>query len=263
MQAWFQHAVVETGRLPLASCLAAMIVTFALIRVSVRLIRAEVRWWFRNVNVGGLHVHHAAWGIVLMLVGGMAGLAMPAGLLAWRALAGALFGVGAALVLDEFSLILHLRDVYWTQEGRLSVDAVFVAVAFAGLILLGFHPIVIADLTTSNDEPAALGGGLALAGANLALAVVTMLKGKLWTGLVGLFIPVLLIVGAVRLARPESPWSRWRYPPGSGRFRRAYWREVRLRRPIVRAKVWFQELIAGRHDLPHDQVRRAGSSDRG
>ena len=41
------------------------------------------------------------------------------------------FGIGAALVLDEFALILHLEDVYWTEDGRTSVDAVFVAVAVA------------------------------------------------------------------------------------------------------------------------------------
>ncbi len=51
------------------------------------------------------------------------------------------FGIGAALVLDEFALILHLQDVYWAEDGRTSVDAVFVAIAVAGLLILGFNPL--------------------------------------------------------------------------------------------------------------------------
>ena len=50
------------------------------------------------------------------------------------------------------------------------------------------------------------------------LAAITLLKGKVWTGLFGLFMPLLFIVGAIRLARPGSPWARWRY-----RERRRSW----------------------------------------
>ena len=45
-----------------------------------------------------------------------------------------LYGVGAALTLDEFALWLHLQDVYWEREGRASVDAVFL---FGGLVSMG------------------------------------------------------------------------------------------------------------------------------
>mgnify|MGYP007057668086 CR=1 FL=1 len=44
-----------------------------------------------------------------------------------------------------------------------------------------------------------------------ALAVIVLLKGKVWTGLVGMFITPLLFVGAIRLSRPHAPWARWRY----------------------------------------------------
>ena len=54
-----------------------------------------------------------------------------------------IFGIGAALVLDEFALILHLSDVYWSEDGRTSVDAVFAAVAVAGLLILGLQPAVV------------------------------------------------------------------------------------------------------------------------
>jgi hypothetical protein len=83
----------------------------------------------------------------------------------------------------------------------------------------------------------------------LGFAVVTVLKGKVWTGLLGCFVPLLLLVGTIRLARPGSPWARWRYRPGRRRgarkLTRARRRESRLRDPVVRAKVWFQDLIAG------------------
>jgi len=50
----------------------------------------------------------------------------------------ALFGVGAALTLDEFALWLHLKDVYWEQAGRRSIDAVILAATVCGLGVLGF-----------------------------------------------------------------------------------------------------------------------------
>src|SRR5690606_9834541 len=98
---------------------------------------------------------------------------------------------------------------------------------------------------------------------NLLLAVVTLLKGKIWTGLAGLFVPVLLVVGAIRLARPGSPWARWFFGPGARRpnpakMEKAMRREIRWRRPVIRAKIAFQEFLSGRHDLPSI----AGSADR-
>ena len=84
--------------------------------------------------------------------------------------------------------------------------------------------------------------------------MLTLVKGKIWTGLIGLFVPVLLIVGAIRLARPHSPWARWRYlrptPQAEAKLARSTWRETQLRRPAIKAKIWFQELLAGHHDAP-------------
>ena len=51
----------------------AFVVTFLFIRLSVRMIRAGVRWWPGNVKPGGLHVHHVVFGIVFMLVAGAGG----------------------------------------------------------------------------------------------------------------------------------------------------------------------------------------------
>ena len=80
------------------------------------------------------------------------------------------------------------------------------------------------------------------------------MKGKIWTGLIGLWIPILIIVGAWRLARPHSPWARWRYvrdtPRARKKMARAVRREQRVRRPLIAAKIWFQDAIAGRPDRP-------------
>ncbi|GIH09881.1 integral membrane protein [Rhizocola hellebori] len=243
--AWFRD-LAESGRLPLFWFFIGVVCGFLFIRLSVRMIRAKVRWWPGNVNPSGLHIHHVVFGVVFMLVGGVAGLLIPNEELFWSSVVAFVFGVGAALVLDEFALILHLDDVYWQERGRTSIDAVFVAVAVTGMLVLGLRPVILEGLTGI--------GGVLLGAFHLGLAVITVLKGKIWTGLVGLFVPVLLYVGAIRLARPSSPWSRWRYARPDLRARskleRATWREQRLRNPMIRAKVRLQDLVAGRHDLP-------------
>ena len=153
MSSWFSTNIVQTGRLPLFCFFCAFVAGFGFIRLSVRLIRAQVRWWPGNVTPGDLHVHHMVFGVVFMLIGGVTPMVAPGGSLNWRSGAAALFGLGAALVLDEFALILHLRDVYWTSDGRLSVDAVFVAVGVTVLLLLGIVPSVIPSPLTSTRIP--------------------------------------------------------------------------------------------------------------
>ncbi len=165
-----------------------------------------------------------------------------------------LFGVGAALVLDEFALILHLSDVYWSEDGRTSVDAVFAAVAVAGLLILGFNPLSFFDVGIWRDDHSVTArlSVVALALVTLLLAVVVLLKGKVWTGLVGMFITPLLLVGAIRLSRPHAPWARWRYTTRPGKMHEALVRERILRRPVVQAKLWLQHVIAGEPHFPDD-----------
>src|SRR5580658_4218449 len=208
MSGWFDAQILHTGRLPLFCFFVAFVVSFGFIRLSARLIRAKVRWWPGNVVAGDVHVHHMVFGVVLMTIGGVAELAAPLGSLGWRAGAGGLFGLGTALVLDEFALILHLRDVYWSNEGRISVDAVFIATGVTALLLIGVSPVGVKNLADYQRLLPATPG--AVATLHLAVAVlfllasVTLLKGKIWTGLFGLFVPPLFIAGAIRLARPGS-----------------------------------------------------------
>ena len=249
MSGWFQQQIVSTGRLPLFCFFVALVVGFGFIRLTVRLIRAQVRWWPGNVVAGDVHVHHMVFGVVFMGVGGVAELAAPLQSVAWRAGPAALFGLGTALVLDEFALILHLRDVYWSNEGRVSVDAVFIAAGVTALLLMGVSPVGVKNVRDYQrllPESAVITIDLAVA-ALFVLAAITLLKGKIWTGLFGLFVPPLFVVGAVRLARPGSPWARWRYGRRPGKLAKADRREQRLRRPVINAKIRVQDLLAGQH----------------
>jgi len=157
-------------------------------------------------------------------------------------------------VLDEFALILHLRDVYWSNEGRLSIDAVFVAVGVTALLLLGITPVGVKGVADYRQLlPGSAGAVLTLhvaVAVMFLLASVTLLKGKIWTGLFGVFVPLLYIPGAIRLARPGSPWARWRYRNRPGKLAKADRREQHLRQPVIRVKIWIQDKLTGPHDQP-------------
>jgi hypothetical protein len=241
---WYQQEIVDAGKQPLAVLFVGFVVTFLFIRFSTRMIRAQVKWWPGNVTPGGLHVHHVVFGIVFMLVAGAGGFSRVGNDRPWAEVFAALFGVGAALVLDEFALVLHLRDVYWSEQGRTSVDAVFLATAVFGLLLLGAVPLGV------DDQEAASTGGWALAIVVLihgGFVALTLLKGKLWLGLLGVLVPILAFVGALRLARPQSPWARWRYRPGSRKRARADRREGRHARWAGRRRR-LQDALAGMPD---------------
>lgn len=94
---------------------------------------------FHNVQMGGRHIHHLVWGILLLLLVGY-GWLLEIGNgseQSWRwigRLMCLLFGVASALTLDEFALWLNLRDVYWQREGRESFEAM---AAFGALLSIG------------------------------------------------------------------------------------------------------------------------------
>jgi ABC-type multidrug transport system fused ATPase/permease subunit len=254
---------IPHGRLPLVCCLLAFILTFFVTRTIVRYIRSHAnsdaphKWWQpRNISSGGgLHIHHMVIGVILVMISGvsMVTLAVDGGVPEFT-VAATFFGIGAALVLDEFALILHLSDVYWAEDGRTSVDAVFAAVAVAGLLILGFNPLSFFDVTIWREEQSFEARALVIAAAVLTLlfAVVVLLKGKVWTGLIGMFITPLLFFGAIRLSRPHAPWARWRYRNKPRKMHRALERERHLRRPVVQAKLWLQHVVAGEPHFPDD-----------
>src|SRR5208282_800276 len=76
---------------------------------------------FRNLSVGGEHLHHYMWGIGLLT--GVGGVAVHGEDKQRKHPAVAIsYGVGLALIVDEFALLLDLKDVYWAKQGRISVD---------------------------------------------------------------------------------------------------------------------------------------------
>jgi hypothetical protein len=243
-------------------CLIAFILTFFVTRTIVRWIRylsksdAPRKWYQpRNIGHGGTHIHHVVIGVVLVMVSGltMVTLAVDGGVTEFT-VAAIFFGIGAALVLDEFALILHLEDVYWAEDGRTSVDAVFAAIAVAGLLIVGLNPLAFFDVGMWEEDNTVAGRIFVvwLAMVTLLLAVIVLLKGKVWTGLIGMFIIPLLVVGAFRLSRPHAPWARWTYTNKPRKMHRALERERRLRRPVVQAKLWLQDAVSGMPRFPDD-----------
>lgn len=244
------EGVLGLERAALAGFIFGLLMTFVGIRANTRLIRANVSWWFHDIESDdGLHVHHMVIGVIVMVTAGLLLIALlPQGL--WLQLIAMLFGGGVALTLDEFALILRLQDVYWTKEGRLSVDAVVVVLCVAVLFLLGFRPLV-GDVSSDDATDAAAHAVFAaVIVVNFAFAVLCFLKGKMWTGLFGLFIPIVAEVGAIRLARPTSPWARWRYQTRPKRMARAQRREERISRHWRAWKTALLDAVAGKPHLP-------------
>jgi hypothetical protein len=113
----------------LFNLLTGFVLSFALMRLSTYGIRRG--WWpFRNVRVGGRHVHHFVPGILVAFGCGAAALVTDSDRLG-TALA-VPFGAGIGLTFDEAALLLDLRDVYWTREGLLSVQVSFGLAALLG-----------------------------------------------------------------------------------------------------------------------------------
>ncbi|HEY2795136.1 MAG TPA: hypothetical protein VGJ28_22435 [Micromonosporaceae bacterium] len=95
---------------------------------------------FRNLSVGGEHLHHYMWGIGMLA--GVGAIAV-AGEERSRQhpLTGLTYGSGLALIVDEFALLLDLKDVYWAKQGRVSID-IGVGVVALGGTLLSAAPII-------------------------------------------------------------------------------------------------------------------------
>lgn len=237
---WYEHVIVDSGRAAALWALLAFLVTFAGTRAVTRRIRAKkaagpaaAGGGLADVHIAGVHVHHQVWGILLLLGAGLVEFRWDPGR-PWTELLAVAFGAGAALALDEFALWFHLDDVYWGEEGRKSIDAVLLGGALGFFLLLQAAPV----------GPEAGTGSLGLwlylltVGLHLATATVCVAKGKLATGVIGVVVPVVATVGAVRLAKPGSAWARRRY----GEHR------------LARSRRRFGERYRRRHDRIRDLI---------
>lgn len=226
----------------------AVLFTFLLTRLITRYIRRSAehsaqsasagRSLIGNISLGGVHIHHQVFGIFIMLITGLILIAATPEGAALNVVAFG-FGVGVSLVFDEFALWLHLEDVYWSAEGRQSVDAIFCVLLVTGALIGG------ADLLTGElgSGPWWLSVGfLALV---LMLSILSLLKGKVITGVVGVLVSPLVVVGALRLAKPGSWWANRHYPPGSKQLRRA---QSRFGAAYVARWNWLRDLVGGKPD---------------
>ena len=180
--------------------LMAFVCSFGFIRFSAHMIRAQVSWWPGNVETkSGTHIHHMFWGILLLITMGYIGIAtsIPD---PWFELVALAFGIGMGLTMDEFALWLNLEDVYWQKKGRQSIDAVVVTVSLLVIALLGLRfwidiwdaVLVMIGVQRGN---AWLAIPIQLIG--VAFAIVCFRKGRTLVGLVGLFVPLVAVIGAL------------------------------------------------------------------
>jgi hypothetical protein len=203
----FQTEIVDSGRLAAFLFFVALLGTFGFIRTSTWMIRKQVSWWPGNVQVGGTHVHHLVWGILAMMIFGYVGVVLQPDS-PWREIVTVLFAIGMGLTLDEFALWLELKDVYWSADGRKSIDAMIVAGCLAGLVAVGFSSWI----KLADDLERGVAAGVGVIGLlGIALALVNASKEKFWWALGSLIIPVAGIPPAVRLAKPHSLWARLFY----------------------------------------------------
>ena len=255
---WYQRVFIDTGRAPAVWMLIGFLVTFAVTRGITRRIHAKAaeqsqrrgshgpgsqapgsqRRGLSDVYIGGVHIHHQVWGILLLLVTGLLEFRYSP-TAPWAEVLAALFGIGAALTLDEFALWFNLDDVYWSKSGRKSIDAILVGGALGAVLLMQASPFGAAN----GRDPLAIWLYLATLAFNLAVAGICIIKGKLATGLMGIVIPLLAVIGAIRLAKPASIWAHRRY--SGAKLERAQQRfgpAYQLRRNRLR------DLLGGRPD---------------
>jgi hypothetical protein len=152
------------------------------------------------------------------------------------------FGVGAAFVLDEFALTVHLRDVYWTPEGRHSIEVSIIWALLGLMLLTGISPFGIHDQT---ETPRIIGFAVVIV--SIGLSIITCLKGKLTLGLLSIFLPPVGLVAAYRLARPGSIWAQLFYNPQQLARARARFDPATSHLEVLRNR--FTDLLGGRHDI--------------
>jgi hypothetical protein len=208
-RAYDQHIQVP-GKETHFLILIAFVCSFGFIRTSAHMIRAQVSWWPGNVETkSGTHIHHLVWGILLLMVMGYVGIAtaIPD---PWFELVAIGFGIGMGLTLDEFALWVNLEDVYWKEQGRQSIDAVVVTVTLLVIALLGLQfwiDVYDAVLVLSGVDRGNAWIAIPIQLVGIALAIVCFRRGRKFVGLVGLFVPLVALIGALAPSRRQKPAS--------------------------------------------------------
>jgi hypothetical protein len=257
----YETHIYNDNKEPLLIVFLAFLITFALTRLYTRLARKH---GWGSASSGGVHVHHMVIGVILMAIGGLLSFTQFNYEESVYNASAILFGAGLALTLDEFAMIFHLKDVYWSEEGRTSIDAILLGAAGAGAVLVMASPFTNAgeakpknsnasDWVVENSQYRVNLWIILMI--SLVIAIIVLLKKKPFLAVMGfVFLPVG-IISACRLAKPGSPWARWFYSPrkGSGAVER---RARKLERSTYRFTEgrWgrferaFSDLIGGAPD---------------
>ena len=149
------HDELDAGQRSALVSWLSFATTFAAVRGITYSIRAG-RGPFRNISAGGEHLHHYMWGIGLLA--GVGAIAVHGEETKRRHPAVAVsYGSGLALIVDEFALLLDLRDVYWARQGRVSVDLGIGGIAAAGSY---FAALPVLRAVRRDRRPARGQGGL-------------------------------------------------------------------------------------------------------
>ncbi|HLZ72198.1 MAG TPA: hypothetical protein VKV26_20020 [Dehalococcoidia bacterium] len=132
----YQEHVVKQCREERLLIASSFLVMFGIVRFITSSIKAHrFTWLFHNVGTnGGTHIHHLVFGIFGLLIAGYIGAAFTNDRAWGRRAVAILFGISAALTLDEFALWLTLKDVYWTEQGK---ESVYVVMAVAAVATIG------------------------------------------------------------------------------------------------------------------------------
>jgi len=220
--------------------LLAFVITFILARGYTRIAR-KTGWG--SASFGGVHAHHLVFGMVIAFIAGAATFGLtPSSSSPFFLLLAVAFGCGVALVLDEFALLFHLKDVYWSNEGRSSIDAVVIALVLGILMMIGVAPF------GSNGDFTHTYIFITI-GINLPVLLIAGLKGKIKMAIFGVFIPFVGLVGAIRLAKPNSPWARYMYKNSPKKLQRSIKRHKRYDKTWLKYKDRLWDLIGGKPQI--------------
>jgi hypothetical protein len=253
---FWNDQLVDHDRQGVFLVLVGFIGSFAFIRMSTRMIRAEVSWWPGNIeSESGLHVHHLVFGIITMMVAGTLGFAA-FGHSPFTEICAFFFGIGIGLTIDEFALWVYLEDVYWAEQGRSSIDATVIAAALIGLIVIGANPFEAAEEGVTAVET------IATWLVSLLFVAASFLKGRRLHGIVGVFFPPLAIYATCRIGKPHSAWAHHRY--GDKHPKKQAKAEERFHpgRRTDRFKEAFRDIVGGKpsEGLAHATEEAVGAT---
>jgi hypothetical protein len=256
---FWNDQLVSNSRQGLFLVIVGFLGSFGFIRLSTRLMRSpRVPWWPGSVvSDSGVHLHHLVFGILLMILSGTLGFwFFDSGV--WLDLCALAFGIGIGLTIDEFALFVHLDDVYWSEEGRSSIDAAVLAVGAMMLILLGVQPVEF----DTGDIGAVIVSIITLL-IHLGFVLVCFAKGRLTHGIVGFFVAPVAWYGAFRLAKPGSAWARRFYGERKPEKQARAERRFRPDRRTEHLKESFRDAVGGSTEEVYEAklAQRASSAE--